>query len=553
MGRYTHYFESQSAFTEARSNNYIEPWLSYTEGKGVDYNKSENEKLIGQQLTLEIISGGTFEFLSGEEAEYHLEYKLNNNDWPEYQQSFSVNSGDIIQLRGVGDLAGYFSQEYRIDNSRIRITDGGKAYMYGNAMSLLYGINKVGNEYVASDDFITATTIGDYQFVNLFLIVNNETPRLYSHPTKDIILPATTLGVACYAAMFKNQSNMTRAPKLPATTLSNACYGGFLYFDGFLNGGMFEGCTNLNYIECMATDVYSSACTKNWVKGVQTNNGTFVGNPSTLWKTGQYYYNGIPFNWRNNISNVETLNYFAVSGDSGYDTDITITMPDKTGGTFDVYYDTNETNFDYTLTYSGASYIYENYASAVTINIDRQNNKFIFTIPDFSSSYEAYSTFEIELIFRISGSSENNISIKFTYYSEEESEKFVFSDTQTSAITVNYNDANENGSSLEWTLSYDANVAQEVNNESISCTLISGDTNSYFDNAISNVSFDMDTSNSEITIAMNLDNILDGIDNDGDGQSTTPIIQCDIEFTNYDENEGDDIYYNLVAYIVLDV
>ena len=39
MGKYLHYFDSETAFTQERTSNYVEPWVSYTEGRGVDYNK----------------------------------------------------------------------------------------------------------------------------------------------------------------------------------------------------------------------------------------------------------------------------------------------------------------------------------------------------------------------------------------------------------------------------------------------------------------------------------------------------------------------------------
>ena len=43
---------------------------------------------------------------------------------------------------------------------------------------------------------------------------------------------------------------------LPATKLRNNCY---------LN--MFNGCTNMNYLKCLATDISASNCTNNWLKG----------------------------------------------------------------------------------------------------------------------------------------------------------------------------------------------------------------------------------------------------------------------------------------------
>ena len=41
MGTYIHYFRTEAEFNQVRNNNYTEPWLSYTEGKSVEYNKTK--------------------------------------------------------------------------------------------------------------------------------------------------------------------------------------------------------------------------------------------------------------------------------------------------------------------------------------------------------------------------------------------------------------------------------------------------------------------------------------------------------------------------------
>jgi len=61
---------------------------------------------------------------------------------------------------------------------------------------------------------------------------------------------------------------------------------------------MFMGCTNLNYIKCLATDVSASYCITNWVNGV-SENGTFVKAPLKIWMAATEYnnYSGRPANW----------------------------------------------------------------------------------------------------------------------------------------------------------------------------------------------------------------------------------------------------------------
>ena len=83
--------------------------------------------------------------------------------------------------------------------------------------------------------------------------------------------------------MFYGCSNLTTAPELPATTLAQGCY-----------GEMFGGCSKLNYIICLATDISATNCTINWVSGVAST-GTFVKNPHMNdWPTGT---SGIPTGW----------------------------------------------------------------------------------------------------------------------------------------------------------------------------------------------------------------------------------------------------------------
>jgi len=57
---------------------------------------------------------------------------------------------------------------------------------------------------------------------------------------------------------------------------------------------MFEGCTNLNLIKCLATNISATSCTNNWVNGVAAS-GTFTKAASMSgWSTGN---NGIPSGW----------------------------------------------------------------------------------------------------------------------------------------------------------------------------------------------------------------------------------------------------------------
>jgi len=57
---------------------------------------------------------------------------------------------------------------------------------------------------------------------------------------------------------------------------------------------MFYGCTSLNSITCLATDISARECTDNWVNGVGVN-GTFTkAEDMGDWQTGD---NDIPNGW----------------------------------------------------------------------------------------------------------------------------------------------------------------------------------------------------------------------------------------------------------------
>jgi hypothetical protein len=83
--------------------------------------------------------------------------------------------------------------------------------------------------------------------------------------------------------MFYGCTGLTQAPELPATNLASHCY-----------QYMFQSCTSLNYIKCLATDISANTCTSGWVNGV-SGSGTFVKDPNmNSWTTG---IDGIPTGW----------------------------------------------------------------------------------------------------------------------------------------------------------------------------------------------------------------------------------------------------------------
>ena len=57
--------------------------------------------------------------------------------------------------------------------------------------------------------------------------------------------------------MFRDCTSLVTAPVLPATTLTTNCY-----------NRMFMGCTNLNYIKCLAEDGITASNCEGWVGSV---------------------------------------------------------------------------------------------------------------------------------------------------------------------------------------------------------------------------------------------------------------------------------------------
>lgn len=98
-------------------------------------------------------------------------------------------------------------------------SSSGKFVASGNPLSLVYG-----------DNYGSITDISNvpYIFVKLFSGCTGITSA------ENLVLQATKLGAHCYADMFDDCTNLTKAPQLPATGTAEHCY-----------ALMFYGCTSL--------------------------------------------------------------------------------------------------------------------------------------------------------------------------------------------------------------------------------------------------------------------------------------------------------------------
>ena len=265
-----------------------------------------------QYFTLVPISAAsTFQFSNA-----GLSYSLDNGStWTALAASTntpSVAAGDKILFKGTitpnsSSGIGTFSSSDKFD-------------VQGNAMSLLYGDNFIGQTSLSGKDYALKGLFGSNTNVisaeNMILPATTLSNFCYhqmfancSSLTTSPVLSATTLAQACYEDMFIYCYALTTAPELPATTLAIRCYKGMFFGCNGLTTApilpataltsecyryMFYQCSRLNTITCLATSGVGGSNTGQWTQSVSSS-GTFYKNPNmTSWTRGT---SGIPNNW----------------------------------------------------------------------------------------------------------------------------------------------------------------------------------------------------------------------------------------------------------------
>ena len=125
---------------------------------------------------------------------------------------------------------------------------------------------------------ICATTIGEASCWQTF----SGCTSLTTAPS--VLLP-TTLKYCSYLGMFGGCTSLRTAPVICATTFGDSSC-----------NYMFDGCINLNYVKCLATNPSNTYHQENiymWLNNVASS-GTFVKDANTTWPTGS---SGIPRGW----------------------------------------------------------------------------------------------------------------------------------------------------------------------------------------------------------------------------------------------------------------
>ena len=181
----------------------------------------------------------------------NIDYSFDGEDWQflgntgDDVLTLTLNEGEKVYLRASASSWAYYNPPYTYYNV-IDMAEyaGGSPVEYGiggNILSLLYGEDFNGQSTFNS-------SVGTYTFYGLF-----DSTSLVD--ASKLILPTNTVA-NCYRAMFSN-------------------------------------CSNLNAIQCLATDISASNCLYYWVSGVAAS-GTFIKRAGVTFPAGT---SGIPSGW----------------------------------------------------------------------------------------------------------------------------------------------------------------------------------------------------------------------------------------------------------------
>lgn len=174
---------------------------------------------------------------------------------------FTVPANSKIYVRSNGyfydenETGEYFDERFFID---------GEVNIGGNPLSLIFGQSYRNNQ----------SNMPNFAFSNVFA----ETPIV---DASELYLPDYTTH-SCYQYMFDYCKSLVTAPLLPATFIEENCY-----------GGMFEGCTALENVYCLA-ETNDGTSTGSWLYEASATGTIVVSSNSCL---ALDTVDGIPTGW----------------------------------------------------------------------------------------------------------------------------------------------------------------------------------------------------------------------------------------------------------------
>ena len=199
------------------------------------------EDMNATPLSFEAVEDGTVITITNRNGVF-LKYAfltyLSADNWRE-DVSYSLNETLTLTL-AKGAVLNLRAAKPNTFSGNFTITASKDVYVYGNPLSL-----------VSQADYPTMTDLSgcpDGVLKELFCNGWDGNPHIKHHPTRDIVLPATTLSNSCYYKMVQG-TGLTRAPLLPAMTLTNSCY-----------NYMFWGCKDLVEAPALPATTLADEC-----------------------------------------------------------------------------------------------------------------------------------------------------------------------------------------------------------------------------------------------------------------------------------------------------
>ena len=149
------------------------------------------------------------------------------------------------------------------DKDYVTILAEKKCYVYGNVMSM---VTPADAEFKDNKTFTA-----NYALASLFYKPSGYSTKIISHPSKKLVLPATTLTDYCYDNLFNGCSSLDAAPELPAEELKASCY-----------FGMFKGCKALAKAPELPASTLANSCYRQMFYGCESLTSTPALNAMTI-------------------------------------------------------------------------------------------------------------------------------------------------------------------------------------------------------------------------------------------------------------------------------